>query len=80
MAFSVSQHCTITGNGQGRAGTNILARESVESVPLGCSQITIGPFSPKPAAYGYFIGCPSNPSYVRPLLGGMGAIVRLRKQ
>lgn len=24
MAFSVSQHCTITGNGQRRAGTNFL--------------------------------------------------------
>lgn len=34
MAFSVSQHCTITGNGQERAGTNVLASENVESVPL----------------------------------------------
>lgn len=80
MAFSVSQHCTITGNGQGRAGTNILARESVESVPLGCYQTVIGPFSPKPATCGYFIGCGSYPSHARPLLGGMRAIVGLREQ
>lgn len=34
MAFSVSQHCTITGNGQQRAGTNVLASENVERVPI----------------------------------------------
>lgn len=56
MAFSVSQHCTITGNGQGRAGTNILARESVDRVPLGCYHTMIGPFSSEPAAYANVIG------------------------
>lgn len=56
MAFSVSQHCTITGNGQGRAGTNILARESVESVPLGRYRTTIGHFSLEPEACGNPIG------------------------
>jgi len=80
MAFSVSQHCTITGNGQGRAGTNILARESVECVPLVCLRAVIGPFSPEPAARGSLVGCGSDPSLLRPLLGGMRGIVRLKRQ
>lgn len=56
---------------RGRAGTNILARESVECVPLVCHRKLIGPLPPKPAAFGYFIGSCSNPSHLQPLLGGM---------